>query len=62
MSVVWVVDDTVAKHVETFYEDFEDSGVTDCTKAAWTLNCATNVVKTKVPLEQRMVFTHIAHN
>ncbi|KAG1888200.1 hypothetical protein F4604DRAFT_1716012 [Suillus subluteus] len=33
ISALWVVDDTVAKHVEAFYEnmfqDFEDSGVTD---------------------------------
>jgi hypothetical protein len=28
----------------------------DCTKAAWELDCATHAVKTKVPLEQRMVF------
>ncbi|KAG1816878.1 uncharacterized protein BJ212DRAFT_1299593 [Suillus subaureus] len=34
-------------------------GVMDCTKAAWALNRATHVVKTKVPLEQRMVFVHI---
>ncbi|KAG2362854.1 hypothetical protein BDR07DRAFT_1406005 [Suillus spraguei] len=34
-------------------------GVMDCTKAAWALNRATHAVKTKVPLEQRMVFVHV---
>ncbi|KAG1770306.1 hypothetical protein EV702DRAFT_1281924 [Suillus placidus] len=38
---------------------WEEVGVMDPTKAAWALNCATHVVKTKVPLEQRMVFIHI---
>ncbi|KAG1873865.1 CHAT domain-containing protein, partial [Suillus subluteus] len=61
---LWEVDDAVAKHiVEAFYKDMfkdlEDGGVMDCTKAAWALNRATHAVKTKVPLEQRMVFVHI---
>ncbi|KAG2035260.1 CHAT domain-containing protein [Suillus americanus] len=64
IGTLWVVDDAVAKHVvEAFYENMtkglEDGGVMDCTKAAWALNRATNAVKTKVPLEQRMVFIHI---
>ncbi|KAG1826876.1 uncharacterized protein BJ212DRAFT_1294304 [Suillus subaureus] len=64
IGTLWVVDDAVAQHVvEAFYEnmfkDFEDSGVMGCTKAAWALNRATNAMKTKVPLEQRMVFIHI---
>ncbi|KAG1873809.1 CHAT domain-containing protein [Suillus subluteus] len=64
IGTLWEVDDSVAKHVvEAFYKymfkDLEDGGVMDCTKAAWALNCATHVVKTKVPLEQRMVFIHI---
>ncbi|KAG1809155.1 CHAT domain-containing protein [Suillus subaureus] len=63
VGTLWEVDDAVAKHVvEAFYKYmFRDSeeGVMDCTKAAWALNCATHVVKTKVPLEQRMVFVHI---
>jgi CHAT domain-containing protein len=64
IGTLWEVDDGVAKHVvEAFYRymfrDLEDSGVMDCTKAAWALNCATHSVKTKVPLEQRMVFIHI---
>jgi hypothetical protein len=37
----------------------KDGDMMDCTKAAWALNRATNAVKTKVPLEQRMVFIHI---
>ncbi|KAG1850572.1 CHAT domain-containing protein [Suillus subalutaceus] len=63
IGTLWEVDDAVAKHVvEAFYENmFKDSkdGTMDCTKAAWALNCATHAVKTKVPLEQRMVFIHI---
>ncbi|KAG1851075.1 CHAT domain-containing protein [Suillus subalutaceus] len=64
IGTLWVVDDAVMKHVvEAFYEilfsNLEDSGVMDCTKVAWALNRATNAVKTKVPLEQRMVFIHI---
>ncbi|KAG1862742.1 CHAT domain-containing protein [Suillus subalutaceus] len=64
IGTLWVVDDAVAKHVvEAFYKnmvkDLEDGEMMDCTKAAWALNRATNAVKTKVPLEQRMVFIHI---
>ncbi|KAG2029328.1 CHAT domain-containing protein, partial [Suillus americanus] len=64
IGTLWEVDDAVAKHVvKAFYEnlfaDLEDGGVMDCTKAAWALNRATHSVKTKVPLEQRMVFVHI---
>ncbi|KAG1850199.1 CHAT domain-containing protein [Suillus subalutaceus] len=64
IGTLWVVDDAVAKHVvEAFYKnmvkDLKDGDVMDCTKAAWALNRATNAVKTKVPLEQRMVFIHI---
>ncbi|KAG1877052.1 CHAT domain-containing protein [Suillus tomentosus] len=60
IGTLWVVDDAVAKHVvEAFYENMFKDGVMDCTKAAWALNRATCSVKTKVPLEQRMVFIHI---
>ncbi|KAG2038422.1 CHAT domain-containing protein [Suillus americanus] len=64
VGTLWEVDDAVAKHVvEAFYKnmfkDLEDGGDMDCTKAAWALNRATHAVKTKVPLEQRMVFVHI---
>ncbi|KAG2139400.1 CHAT domain-containing protein [Suillus cothurnatus] len=64
IGTLWVVDDSVAKHVvEAFYKNMvkglEDGDMMDCTKAAWALNRATNAVKTKVPLEQRMVFVHI---
>ncbi|KAG1823705.1 CHAT domain-containing protein [Suillus subaureus] len=64
VGMLWEVDDAVAKHVvEAFYKnmfkDLEDGGDMDCTKAAWALNRATHAVKTKVPLEQRMVFVHI---
>ncbi|KAG1806946.1 CHAT domain-containing protein [Suillus variegatus] len=64
VGTLWEVDDSVAKHVvEAFYtymfRDLKDGGVMDCTKAAWALNCAMHSVKTKVPLEQRMVFVHI---
>jgi hypothetical protein len=48
--------------VEAFYKYMfhpKEAGVMDCTKAAWALNRATHSVKTKVPLEQRMVFVHI---
>ncbi|KAG1862765.1 CHAT domain-containing protein [Suillus subalutaceus] len=64
IGTLWEVDDAVAKHViEAFYKymfkDLEDGGVMDCTKAAWALNCATHAVKTKVSLEQRILFIHI---
>jgi tetratricopeptide (TPR) repeat protein len=63
VGTLWEVDDAVAKHVvEAFYRYMfhpKEEGVMDCTKAAWALNCATHSVKTKVPLEQRMVFVHI---
>jgi CHAT domain-containing protein len=64
IGTLWEVNDAVAKHVvEAFYEnlfkDSKDGGAMDCTKAAWALNRATHAVKTKVPLEQRMVFVHI---
>ncbi|KIK36645.1 hypothetical protein CY34DRAFT_811139 [Suillus luteus UH-Slu-Lm8-n1] len=63
VGTLWEVDDSVAKHVvEAFYKymfHLKEEGVMDCTKAAWALNCATHSVKTKVPLEQRMVFVHI---
>ncbi|KAG1873868.1 CHAT domain-containing protein [Suillus subluteus] len=66
VGTLWEVDDSVAKHVvEAFYKnmfkDSENGGAMDmdCTKAAWALNRATHSVKTKVPLEQRMVFVHI---
>jgi len=64
IGTLWEVDDSVAQHVvEAFYKNMfkglEDGGVMDCTKAAWALNRATHSVKTKVPLEQRMVFVHI---
>ncbi|KIK35922.1 hypothetical protein CY34DRAFT_811769 [Suillus luteus UH-Slu-Lm8-n1] len=63
IGTLWEVDDAVAKHVvEAFYKYMfhpKEDGVMDCTKAAWALNCATHAVKTKVPLEQRMVFIHV---
>jgi CHAT domain-containing protein len=63
VGTLWEVDDSVAKHVvEAFYKYMfhpKEAGVMDCTKAAWALNRATHAVKTKVPLEQRMVFVHI---
>ncbi|KAG2114100.1 hypothetical protein BD769DRAFT_1778508 [Suillus cothurnatus] len=64
IGTLWEVDDSVTQHVvEAFYKnmfkDLENGGVMDCTKAAWALNHATHSVKTKVPLEQRMVFIHI---
>jgi CHAT domain-containing protein len=63
VGTLWEVDDSVAKHVvEAFYKYMfhpKEEGVMDCTKAAWALNYATHAVKTKVPLEQRMVFVHI---
>jgi len=64
IGTLWVVDDAVMKHVvKAFYKnmfsDSKDGVVMDCMKAAWALNRATNAVKMKVPLEQRMVFIHI---
>jgi CHAT domain-containing protein len=66
IGMLWEVNDAVAKHVvEAFYKymfmDLKDGNgvVMDCSRAAWALNCATHAVKTKVPLEQRMVFIHI---
>ncbi|KAG1719232.1 CHAT domain-containing protein [Suillus lakei] len=65
IGTLWVVDDAFAKHVvEAFYErlfkDLEEGDMPDCTKAALALNHATYAVKNKVPLEQRIVFIHIA--
>ncbi|KAG1763718.1 CHAT domain-containing protein [Suillus occidentalis] len=59
IGTLWGVDDAVAKHVvksfyEKMFEDLEDGGVMDCTKAARALNHATYFVKKVVPLEQRM--------
>ncbi|KAG2034105.1 CHAT domain-containing protein [Suillus americanus] len=69
IGTLWEVNDAVAKHVvEAFYKymfmDLKDGTgvVMDCTRAAWALNRATHAVKTKVPLEQRMVFIHIDWN
>ncbi|KAG1841629.1 CHAT domain-containing protein [Suillus tomentosus] len=60
IGMLWVVDNAMAKHVvEAFYESMFEDGAMDCTKAAWALNRATYSVKTKVPLEQRIVFVHI---
>ncbi|KAG1864407.1 CHAT domain-containing protein [Suillus subluteus] len=64
IGTLGAVNDAVAKHVvEAFYKnmfgDWKDGGVMDYMKAAWALNRATSTVKTKVPLEQRMVFIHI---
>ncbi|KAG2338536.1 hypothetical protein BDR05DRAFT_969087 [Suillus weaverae] len=63
-GTLWEVDDAVAKHViEVFYTYLfhsKEVGVLDPTKAVLALNCATHAVKTKVPLERRMVFMHTA--
>ncbi|KAG1846750.1 CHAT domain-containing protein [Suillus subluteus] len=64
IGTLWGVNDAHAKFVvEAFYkkmfEDLEDGGAMDCTKASWALNNVADVVKTKVPLEQRIVFIHI---
>ncbi|KAG1866948.1 hypothetical protein C8R48DRAFT_761287 [Suillus tomentosus] len=60
VGTLWEVDDAVAKHVEAFYD--HKGCVMDCTRAAWALDCATHAVKTKVPLERRMVFVHVDLN
>ncbi|KAG2136389.1 CHAT domain-containing protein [Suillus clintonianus] len=64
IGTLWVVNDALAKYVvEAFYqkmfEDLNDGGGMECTKAAQALNHATNTVKEEVPLEQRMVFIYI---
>ncbi|KAG2109192.1 CHAT domain-containing protein [Suillus cothurnatus] len=64
IGTLWEVDDAVAKHVvkafyENLFKDLEVGGEMDCMKAAWALNRATHSVKTKVLLEQRMVFIHV---
>ncbi|KAG1859056.1 hypothetical protein C8R48DRAFT_674049 [Suillus tomentosus] len=64
VGTLWEVDHAVAKHVvEAFYKymfgDLKNGSVMDCTRATRALNCATHAVKTKVPLEQRMIFVHI---
>ncbi|KAG0696808.1 CHAT domain-containing protein [Suillus ampliporus] len=61
IGTLWGVDDAVTKHVvEAFYgRMFKKKGVVDCTRAASALNYAMNTVKSKVPLEQRIVFIHI---
>ncbi|KAG1774021.1 hypothetical protein EV702DRAFT_1270219 [Suillus placidus] len=56
IGTLWEVDDAVAKHVESFYENmFKDLLM----MVAWAPNRATHALKTKVPLEQKMVFIHI---
>jgi CHAT domain-containing protein len=57
IGTLWQVDDSVAKHVvkafhENMFQDSEDGGVMDCTKAACALNRAMHAVEMKVPLEQ----------
>ncbi|KAG1747180.1 CHAT domain-containing protein [Suillus paluster] len=61
IGTLWGVDDAVAEHVvKAFYENmFKKEGVIDCTRAALALNYATNAVKKKIPLEQKIVFVHI---
>ncbi|KAG1730520.1 CHAT domain-containing protein [Suillus paluster] len=61
IGTLWAVDDAVVKHVvEAFYENlFKKEGVVDCTRAASSPNFATDAVKTKIPLEQKIVFIHI---
>ncbi|KAG2362848.1 CHAT domain-containing protein [Suillus spraguei] len=60
IGTLWEVNDAYVEHVvKAFYENMFKGGVMDCTRAAWALNRATHAVKTKVPLEQRMVFVHI---
>ncbi|KAG2068529.1 hypothetical protein BDR04DRAFT_1103186 [Suillus decipiens] len=60
IGTLWEVNDAFVEHVvKAFYENMFKGGVMDCTKAAWALNRATHAVKTKVPLDQRMVFVHI---
>ncbi|KAG2347159.1 hypothetical protein BDR05DRAFT_905863 [Suillus weaverae] len=64
IGTLWAVDDATAKHVvKAFYEEIfkgaEEGNLPDCTKAASALNHATHSVKSKVPLEQRIVLVHI---
>ncbi|KAH7912507.1 CHAT domain-containing protein [Hygrophoropsis aurantiaca] len=60
VGTLWAVDDSIAPHiVGAFYRNFF-SGSMDCTTAAVALYKAVKTVdKTKVPLEQRIVFIHI---
>ncbi|KAG2137508.1 CHAT domain-containing protein [Suillus clintonianus] len=65
VGTLWEVDDAVAKHVveafyKTLFEGLKDGGLMDCTKAARALNHAKHAVMKTVPLEQRIVFIHIA--
>ncbi|KAG1730548.1 CHAT domain-containing protein [Suillus paluster] len=60
IGTLWAVDDAVTKHVvEAFYENMFKEGVIDCTRAASSLNYATDAVKKIIPLEQKIVFIHI---
>ncbi|KAG2068444.1 TPR-like protein [Suillus decipiens] len=60
IGTLWEVNDACVEHVvRAFYENMFKGGVMNCTRAAWALNRATHAVKTKVPLEQRMVFIHV---
>ncbi|KAG1730554.1 CHAT domain-containing protein [Suillus paluster] len=60
IGTLWAVDDAVTKHVvEAFYENMFKEGVIDCTRAASSLNYATDTVKKIIPLEQKIVFVHI---
>jgi CHAT domain-containing protein len=45
--------------MQPYNSHFVMRSTSDYTKAAWALNRATRIVKTKVPLEQRIVFIHI---
>src|SRR6267154_776215 len=58
---MWSVDDDIARHVVTaFYDNLVDgSGRLDCTRAAVALHKALKTLRTKIPLEQQIVFIHI---
>jgi CHAT domain-containing protein len=64
IGMLWEVDNAVVKYiVKVFYKnsfkDLKEGDEIHCTKAAWALNCAMHSVKTKVLLEQKMVFIHV---
>ncbi|OAX34562.1 hypothetical protein K503DRAFT_832993 [Rhizopogon vinicolor AM-OR11-026] len=58
---MWSVDDNAAgKLVSAFYDNMvDDSGRLDCTHAAVALHKAVKKLRTKIPLEQQIVFIHI---
>ncbi|KAJ8593325.1 hypothetical protein M405DRAFT_786125 [Rhizopogon salebrosus TDB-379] len=61
IGTMWSVDDNIVAHiVSAFYDNLVDgSGRLDCTRAAEALHKAVRSSRTKMSLEQQIVFIHI---